>query len=202
MLPERFGADILIRPHRSWGGWVGVQRKELSDLLSSLGDGRFSEQVQKLTRCRTGILLIEGRPSWTTDGVLVSSYGRPITRESWRALLWSVRHTGLWVDFTDGLADTLVYLASLDGWLSKERHGSLISRPKPEGRWGVVGSRDWERHMLMGLPGIGAQLAEAILDTVGYPLRLGVSADELLAVPGLGPRRVAAILAAFPPAPA
>ena len=48
LLTEKHGADVLIMPHASWEGMLGVQRKELKDLLASMSDGRFGEQMMKL----------------------------------------------------------------------------------------------------------------------------------------------------------
>ena len=40
---EDRGADILFWSPAD-GGWLGIQRKEMQDLVGSIGDGRLAEQ--------------------------------------------------------------------------------------------------------------------------------------------------------------
>jgi ERCC4-type nuclease len=198
-LSERYGADVLINPHENWGGWFGVQRKELKDLLASLGDGRFGEQVQKMTRCARALVLVEGRMKWTAGGELIAGdWGRPLTRDAWNGIKWSTALLGVQVDYTDDLAQTCEYMVALEKWAKKDRHDSLLHRPGPAGRWGQVGARDWERHLLMSLPGVGPKMADRILDHCGMPLRFGVSAETLHEIEGLGNAKIRRILACFP----
>ena len=172
MLPEQFGADILIFPHESWGGYLGVQRKELQDLLASLADGRLGKQMMQLKGCAQSLLLIEGKMRWDSNGNLTGTRGMNLTWEAWLGLTWTMRLTvGAWIDFTDSLQKTVDYCLELEQWAKKENHRSLHTRPGPAKRWGVAGARDWERHLLMGFDGIGPELADRILDTVGMPLR-------------------------------
>lgn len=199
MLPEQFGADILIIPHSSWGGYLGVQRKELKDLIASLADGRLGKQMMQLKGCSQALLLIEGKMRWDSAGNLSNNRGMNLTWEAWLGLTWTMRLTvGAWIDFTDSLQKTVEYCQELEHWAQKESHRSLHSRPGPAKRWGVAGARDWERHLLMGFDGIGPELADRILDTVGMPLRWGVGAEELEKVKGLGAKKVRKIMANFP----
>jgi len=191
LLTEAHGADVLIVPHSSWGGMLGVQRKEVKDLIASLGDGRFGEQMLKLKDCKQGLLLIEGRVRWSEEGELLNvERGQKISRGSWWAMMWSVRLAGHWVDHTDNVRSTCEYLKALETWAQKEHHRSLHTRPNPTGKWGVATNRDWQRHLVMSLPGIGPELAERILDEVGQPLGLRVGVEELLQVRGLGRKRL------------
>lgn len=199
MLPEQFGADVLIVPHASFGGYLGVQRKELKDLIASLADGRLGKQMMQLKGCAQSLLLIEGKMRWSTDGVLQMDRGENLTWEQWLGLTWTMRLTvGAWIDFTDSLSKTVMYCSELEAWAKKPHHRSLHTRPGPAKRWGVAGARDWERHLLMGFDGIGPELADRILDTVGMPLRWGVTAEDLAGIRGLGPKKVRKIMANFP----
>lgn len=198
-MPEELGGDILIVPHHSWGGHILVQRKELKDLVASLSDGRLSEQIQKMRGARLGILLVEGRPRWTSDGEMLTDYGARVTWRSWLGLMWSIRDEGIWVDFTDNLPQTIEYLEHLEAWAKKEKHSSLhASRPGPTKRWGRVGNRDWERWVLMSLPGVGGEIADRILDELGMPLGWRVTREELMKVKGLGKGKIEKMYAAVP----
>lgn len=200
MSPEDSGADFLIVPHVSWGGHLGVQRKEIKDLLASLGDGRLAEQLMKMRQLAQGLLLVEGKIRWTNDGEMMVQFGRGLNRASWRGLLWSARRLGIWVDYTDSIQDTADYLVALEKWSKKEHHTTFerTSAPVRANAWGRVENVDWQRHLLMALPGIGQVAANRILDKFGMPLRMAVSKSDLLTVEGLGPAKVDRLLAAVP----
>ena len=197
MAPERFGVDLMFA-HR--GGWFGIQRKEFGDLLASMEDGRLGQQVRMMTGLRRVMVVIEGigRQSWSNDGRLLSNAYSNVSRDQIRSLLWSVRDRGVWVDQSDSLADTIALVQAFERWAKKPSHKALDTRPGPVTHWGKPDNADWQKHLLQGLPGIGTEMAGRIIDAVGMPLRVGVTREELLAVPGLGPKRVEAILTCVP----
>jgi ERCC4-type nuclease len=195
MLPETFGCDLLFAAN---GRWAGVQRKEFKDLISSIRDGRLGEQIAKMSDpglCYR-MVVVEGSAKWTMSGDLVGRYGGGVTRQSLRKILWTARANGLWVDFSDSLDDTVRLLETFEEWCKKDVHRSLSGRPAVRSQWGTVNSRDYQVHLLQGLPGVGPELAAKILDQVGMPMMLDPQSD-LLSVSGLGPKRVAAITAVF-----
>lgn len=196
MAPERFGVDLMFA-HR--GGWFGVQRKEFADLLASMEDGRLGQQTKQMSGLRRAMVVVEGmgRAKWANDGTLLDSYAR-VTRDQVRSLLWSVRDKGIWVDQSDSLADTIALVTAFERWCKKPSHKALDLRPGPVSTYGKADNRDWQMHMLQGLPGIGLEMAGRIIDAVGMPLRVGVTRAELLAIDGLGPKRVDAILNCVP----
>ena len=71
-------------------------------------------------------------------------------------------------------------------------------RPGPVSMWGKADNREWQMHLLQGLPGIGVEMAGRVLDELGMPLQWSVTEEELLRVPGMGPKKVRAALAAVP----
>lgn len=195
MLPESFGCDLLFAAN---GRWAGVQRKEFKDLISSIRDGRLGEQIAKMSDpglCYR-MVVVEGSAKWTMAGDLVGKYSGGVTRQSLRKILWTARSNGLWVDFTDSLDDTVRLLETFEEWCKKDVHRSLSGRPAVRSQWGTVNSRDYQIHLLQGLPGVGPELAANILDQVGMPFGMNAGVD-LGAVKGLGPKRVAAITAVF-----
>lgn len=199
LLPEKFGADV------AWamkGGWVGVQRKEVKDFIASIGDGRIGQQVSQMQALQHAHLIIEGRVTWTTEGEMVnaSGFGRPLTRAQWRGVVWSIQARGVHVGYTDSLADTILFIRQLEAWLKKERHTSLSKRDAVYAPWGKPGNRDFQRHVLMGFPGVGVELADRIIDKFGgIPISWSVTEQELLLVEGIGRKKAQMLLTALLP---
>ncbi len=196
MRPEDFGCDLLFAAR---GKWFGIQRKEFKDLLASMRDGRLAQQVAMMAGLEQAMVVVEGWSGvqWTGDGVLVDGYAK-VTRAQLRGLLWSVRDRGIWVDHTRDLADTIALVGEWEQWCRKDGHKSLSTRPGPVNTWGKATNRDWQEHLLQGLPGVGVELAGRILDEVGMPLQWRVERDELLKVQGLGKGKVEKMMAAVP----
>lgn len=196
--PEEFGCDLLMAAN---GSWAGVQRKEVKDLLGSIGDGRLGEQILKMqTGLEYRMLVVEGSLTWTLDGELAGqTWGRGITRPNMRKLLWSIRAAGVWVEWTDGLDDTVQLVQAFEQWCRKGQHSSLGARAGVRSSWGKANNRDYQLHLLQGLPGVGVELAGRILDTVGMPFGWRVGRDELLGVEGLGPKKVEKMMEAIEP---
>lgn len=197
LYPESFGADILVPI--AGGGWVGVQRKERGDLMSSLADGRLGEQIAKLRALPRSHLIIEGRLSYTTDGTLMGSgkYGRELTREYMDGVLWSVQNAGTWVSYTDSLGETCDMLEHLAKWWAKDKHRGLATRGPVTATWGVPDARDYQIHLLTGIPNVGPELAGRILDRFGglpFRWRDDVTVKTLCEVVGVGKVKAEKIL--------
>lgn len=197
MYPENYGADILVPV--AGGGWVGVQRKERADFISSLGDGRLGEQVAKLRALPHSHLIIEGDLNWTIDGTLMGSgrYGREITRDFFDGVVWSVQDSGTWVTYTSSLDHTIATLAHLEKWWAKTKHTGLMTRGPVVATWGTPDSRDYQVHLLTGIPNVGPELAGRILDRFdGLPFRWrdDVTVSTLCEVKGVGVKKAEKIL--------
>lgn len=190
MKPEQFGCDFLWLA-KGWGT-VGVQRKELGDLLSSMEDGRLAEQTAKMKHLGLALLIVEGRPRFTLDGELLDdSPWRRTTRRALRALMYSVQSKGIWYDVTADMNETAEAVRTFEAWTRKGRHSALDRRPKPRGEWGTPSDRDYALHLLQGLPGVGPQRADVLLayfegKGVGLPVGWKVGFEDLKAVPGIG----------------
>lgn len=188
-IPEEYGADILIPGN---GFFLGVQRKVFpGDFLSSLYDGRLATSLVKLTKCEKRVLLLEGKPSWTTSGFLVSDYVE-FSRAQLRNLLMSA-HSELDIHtiWSDNVSDTMDVLRDLSRWALKDRHDSIFVRPDSKDRlkrrWT---KRDYAVHFLQGFDGVGPELARRIFDHFGrVPLSID-DEEELLKVKGMGPGRL------------
>ena len=184
-IPEQYGADFMWV---SLVGTVGVQRKEIKDLVSSLRDGRLGKELGQMQSLDLAVLIIEGRPQWSRDGFLLDV--RSFTMEQMNGVLFSVQAQGVWCLQTTDHQSTVQMLRSLEKWLSKDRHGQLRNRPKVAGEWGTANNREWGIHFLQGFPSIGTDVAGRIYDHFGgVPIIWAVTEDELQDVKGVGKGR-------------
>ncbi len=197
-VPEKLGADI-VWADRTLGGTIGVQRKVYTDLIASEDDGRLTKELLQLPQCRMAFLIVEGRPTWTVDGMLNHQHLGYWSREGYRSLLRSVQTRGVIVEHSDDEADTISLIESIAKWIAKGTHRSLDRRPKAgTDRWGQKTHRGTQAHILQSVDGIGPAQANAILDHFGeLPLQWSVGEDDLKAVRGLGPKKVKAMVAAI-----
>lgn len=188
--PERFGADVLFPAH---GRLVAIQRKEIKDLLASLNDGRLQREIAQMKSEHVGlaVLVVEGKPRWTLDGVLVGDgFGWQWNRSQHRGLMLSVQSEGVLVTTTEDLTETIEAVADVARWARKRDHTSLLRRPKPKSSWGKAGTVEFERHLLQSFDGIGPKQADRIIERFGgVPMAWTVGVEELRAVPGIGPVR-------------
>lgn len=182
-LPEQYGADYLI--FSPLFGTVGVQRKEINDLVASLSDDRIAREVTDMKGLDVGIWLIEGNPNWSGDGQLLSSR-TPFTRQSFQGITLSLMSQGFWMAFTDSIQDTMNWLLNCEKWMMKLKHNSLNQRPKARGVFGVADLTEQRIHFMQGFPGLGYDRAAAIVSHFqGLPVQLkeGVILEN---VPGIG----------------
>lgn len=201
--PEDFGVDFMWHvlrdeQHELWG----VQRKEIKDLVSSADDGRLTKESAQIAALHQAILIIEGTPTFTLDGQLVLP-GRRGTRNRWNrpdfaGLLLSLQHKGFWVLITGSSDETIEAIRAAERWSRKPEHHSLDHRPGPRGVWGSTPTeKDWALHVLQSAPGVGPAMAKAIFAKHGLPIRLTVTREQLMEVPGCGPKKADKIIAAF-----
>lgn len=175
---------------------VGVQRKEIHDLIASRADGRLARELAQMKQLDIAILLVEGRLQWTSDGQLLSSRSK-WTRSQHLGMIFSIQSTGIWVHSSSNLMDSREYLEHLERWFQKERHAGINVRPKPTTAWGQRTDRDWAVHTLQSVDGVGPEMAGRIFDRFGLPFKCTVTADELQTVGGIGRKRAEKIVKAF-----
>ncbi len=195
--PEMMGVDFAFACR---GRWSGVQRKEIKDFVASVNDGRLSKEVQQMrgAELEYAALVIEGQVRWSLDGALVSdNYGHEWTREKHIKQLLSVQDAGVFVLSSSDPADTARVMQDFESWIRKGDHFSLKKRGPMTAAWGTKENRDYQRHLIMGLQGVDYVLAERILDTIGMPFGLRVTAADLMTVHGLGAKKVDKIMSAL-----
>lgn len=204
MLPEDYGCDVAWRAN---GQWWGVQRKEVSDFIASVQDGRLAKEIGQMRgRLAIPMIVIEGKVQWDNNGNLISKgYGMQITQQQWHGMLFAITYQGVAVLFTATTPETAVIVTSLTAWSQKDNHTSLLRRPGPDktSMWGTVDNKDWARHLLQGFPGIGPQVAQDIIDHFGgIPLQWTVTPAQMMKVKGLGKGRIKTLMEAFQTPPA
>lgn len=195
-LPERWGCDFVFFAH---GTKVGVQRKAIPDLIASVHDGRLAREVAMMDgQIDVKVLIVEGTVKWSNDGEMMGNgYGVQWNKRQFRGVLWSCRAKGLWIEYTADVGETLETLAWLEAWFSKGKHQTLDRRPGPTSLWGKPTHVDYAKHLVMGLPSVGPELAARIVDRFGIPFTWKITRDDLVKVEGIGKKKAETIYAAL-----
>jgi ERCC4-type nuclease len=184
-LVEEWGCDFLVP---TVGGWCGVQRKEVSDLVASVRGDRIARELAQIGESPlvTAILVVEGH---------ALRYGDPFdrlgtfSRAEFQGLVLSVQARGIWWVNTADLEETAEFLTRLPVWLNRGEHSSLLRVPKPRNTTPV-------ERMLMQLPKVSLGRAQKVAEKYPRPFRWAISRQELLDLPGFGPKIVDAM---YPP---
>lgn len=159
------------------GNYV-VERKTLPDFAVSVIDARLFRQAAAIAAgARSGVIILEGTAA--TAGAL------GVSRESLQGALITVSvFYGLAVLRARDSAETarlLVYLGRQAQRFARGAHPRPGYRPK--------GRRARQLFLLQGLPGIGPERAEKLLEHFGSVQDVALaSADELAAIDGIGGR--------------
>jgi Fanconi anemia group M protein len=163
---------------------VLIERKAFADLAASIIDGRLFAQAAKLARSSyRALFLIEG----------------PVTEEMAKlhphalkgAILSVALQWRLPVLFSEGPEDSL-YILRMLAEQSQYCRELTLNRPgyKPKR---TITKR---LYVLQGLPGVGPKLATELLHRFGSVEKVIQASElELIKVPGLGPKKAAAIRA-------
>jgi ERCC4-type nuclease len=180
-------------------GLIGIQRKEVTDLVASVQDGRLSKELAQMKSLDIGILLIEGRMLWTSEGTLLRDHqhGR-WTRQQQLGVELSAQLKGVWIVKSDSLQGTIELLSMLQSWATTDR--SLLStRTGPVSPWGHKTNLDWLYHLVQGIEGVGPKLAKVIVDKFGCPFQWipEVTPLSLTALEGIGHGRAEKIYKAL-----
>lgn len=203
VLPEKLGADYI------WSAGLkisGIQRKAWRDLIASQEDGRLQKEVAQMRDALTDpALILEGDPAFTADGLMLGMYGAPWSQGRWNGLLLSIQAAGIILIRTRDMADTAGAILHYMRWSSKAEHRALREFPKrkpigavAESRWGRGGNLDWMTALLCQFEGMSVGRSKVLLQHIAQPLAWTVSREELLAVPGIGPKIADSLTQALP----
>lgn len=197
--PEKYGSDIAwIAKGKIWG----VQRKEVKDFIASVMDGRLGLEVQQMQQLYQGVIIIEGEWRYTNDGLWMDGWkgsGHKLwSREAIQQIEFGLQSKGLWIRYAKTTQELATLVSTLLMWTEKDSHGKLVTRPGLMAMWGTPQNRDYQIHLLTGLPGVGIELANRILDSLGMILGRTVTVDQLMTVQGMGKVKAEKIAKAIP----
>lgn len=194
-IPEKYGADFYWATEA--GLSVGVQRKEVKDLVNSLHNGLLGKEIAKMNALDLRVLLIEGNFRWNVNGT--SSAVNGWSRQQLRGVIYSMQSQGFWTLLTESREDTIESVSQLRSYLDKNTHSLIRNRPKATNSWGKATNRDWAIHLLQSFEGVAVGTAEAIYDHFeGVPLVWTVTKEEMIQVKGVGPKRAESLMEAIP----
>jgi len=184
LLSEIENVDINIRrlPIGDYqiGNRVIVERKTIKDFAKSIVDGRLFKQMIRLANSSfMGVLILEGTAVDTVD--------LKMTRESMQGAFITVSLVlGIPVLRSKDASETARLIVYIDRQIESLARGGLQRhgyRPKSK--------RRIQLFILQGLPGIGPERADRLLDRFGsIEAAISASSSELQSVDGIG-RRIA-----------
>jgi ERCC4-type nuclease len=166
-----------------------VERKTISDFITSVVDGRLFKQVEYLARnCASPLLLLEG-------GGLYNQ-GRMNANAIRGVLLWVTMKKKVPILHTYNEYDTACMLSLLTTQFEGIEHMHQKSPPRNRK---TISLRQQEINVLTQIPGIGRQTAKDLLAVCGSLANMVETEDaELINLPRIGKERLSAIRRLFP----
>ncbi len=164
---------------------VGIERKTVSDLISSLSNERLSDQLFRLVEhYDIKILLLEGKWGQVYDGSILTAHG--VTQWKWDTV-WNFIQTwqdrGVTIQMTTNSGMTIQRLNSLYAYYQKASHSGGINRT-------IVG----DPRLLAFPSGIGERLGSAILKEFGSLKAVAnAQTEDFLVVEKVGLKKAQAI---------
>lgn len=181
-----YSADYLFHTHAMKK--VGVERKTVGDLVSSIGD-RMSAQLVNLSEyCDFSILLLEG--SWSM--VL----GKVMSQRGVEAYLWSTvwnyirswQDRGVTVELTTNEGHTIQRLNELYAYYQKPAHSGGLNKH----------TFTDQRILALQCGGIGEKLGQALLEKFGTIRNIAnATVQDYLTVNKVGQAKAEALYAHF-----
>ncbi len=181
-IQQLYTADFFFHTHDFKR--VGVERKEINDFLSSMGDRLARQLENSLEHYDIVILLLEG--SWKT----VNPTGQLITARGVQYYTWDMvwnfierwQQKNVHVQLTVNMGHTIHRLNELFAFYMKPY--SLSAK-----------SRDFHDDRILSLPsGTRGKVGQLVLDTLGSIQAVAnASVDDLLKVEGVGNRKAQSI---------
>lgn len=176
--------DVDVTIHRLpvgdylWDDYLLFERKTLVDLAQSIKEGRLFRQANRLADgAPHGVLILEG----TARSLASSNMQRAAIQG---ALIHLALFMGLPILRAKGPAETARLMQYATNQYQSVRGGALPRRPSGKR---PTGKRRVQLYLLQGLPGVGPQRAQQLIDTFGsVEAVLQADMDDLIAVNGIG----------------
>ncbi len=159
-----------------------AERKSRADFESSIIDGRLFEQARRLTEAYPRVIVVvEGEKGDNPDKI-----GRIDRRALLGAYSSLVADFGISLFFTRSPEATAELLSALAHHEQVARKSPMRVMAKPK----ALGVEQYQRAIIEVLPGVGPQMAKALLRHFGCPAHvLAAGEKELQEVEGMGPKR-------------
>lgn len=185
------GDYMMFAPH--FGGQtckVLVERKTPTEMLTSMGTGRFQEQIKRLvTEADIPLLLIEGHAFCTQDGFVKA--GQQVVHwryDAYQNLLLTVQLSGVALVQTDSLESTTRMLRALHDYFQKESHDAIL-----KARMLSVFPNDLRtirEGVVAAIPGFGPEISRALIEHFVQPINVFLAdEEEFTQVKGCGAAR-------------
>lgn len=183
---KRGGAEVVIEEMES-GDYqiteeIGIERKASNDFVISIMDGRFVPQIKLLKATfKEPYVLIEGDPFDTRSNIDENAV---IGALSYISVI-----EGIKLLYTNSPRQSAAMMLTL------QRHALEGLGYVPPLRAGKPKERSSQaKYLVEGLPGVGAAGADKLLAHFGHPRAIFTATqEELVKVPGLGPKTAVSI---------
>jgi len=164
-----------------------VERKTITDFISSVADGRLFRQVSELSKtCKHPLVLLEGGGLY--------NHGRVPKNVIRGIMIWISLSKRVPVIRTYNEHDTACVIQLL-----VKRYGQPAGLGLPVIKKRPISPWQQQMNVLTQIPGIGPYAAKDILNVFGSVSRMSEALDvELIAIGRLGKKRVEAIRKVFP----
>ncbi len=156
---------------------TAVERKSAQDYINSLFSGRLFDQAVRLKEAyERAVVVIEGDPKGSLEN----------ERAVWGSLFSLSLDMGIAVLQTQSSYETAEAIFSLARREQEEKKSKPRIRPKPK----MLEFYEKQLFLVAGLPKIGTELAERLLEHFGTPRKVfSATKKELMEVEGIGRKK-------------
>jgi len=164
------------------GESTAVERKSAQDFVNSVFSGRLFDQIDRLKKAYPrACLIVEGNPRDFLEN----------ERVVWGALFRITLDEGIGVVQTADRLESAQAIFSLAKREQENRKSKPVIRPKPR----MLSLHEKQIYLVSGLPNIGAELAERLLNHFGSPREVfKATKKKLMEVPGIGEKKAREIV--------
>ena len=168
--------DFLIFGNEEGKGCL-IERKEISDFISSMVSGRIFEQLEKLKSA-------DARPLILVEGSFAQA--RKYSKVNSSSILGCISNIvlkwGVPVITLPSKKWTPYFILAVSTCLGKEKQPYALRGGAPR----KLSLREKQIYLLQGLPSVGPKTSEALLEYFGTPITLFGNLQDLKKVKGIG----------------